>query len=293
MDNGGLPMFKMQCQIKNQAGLDQFLQEAEVRVTKFMRGFLIRLSEDYQKQLQGRYKAIREEEAQLISENLESVFLDFKKEPRPEKTRRRRETTMQAEHYAGVVTHAIKKSSKDIDQTRNLIKVLPNKRNLQQSSASVFVLVRYGPWTLKTLPYIPDAKEATIIFMKVEPEQVIKVGKKNKKESKKVRSLLLQNGVKYAHRAEVMKDLHGFNDLEYWTLKKEFGIDARKVSVWRPALRYITKEGYKKIMKKHIELYRTLFDPTFKSYQNIDKGYKIVDESIGDQLINFQDRIRG
>lgn len=259
-----------------------------------MKGYVIKLAEYYAQQIIGRYGKIREEEAKLIADNVMTVLVDYEKIPRQEKKiGKRRETTDFEEHYASVVVKSVRRSAGEINKDENIIKVIPARKSGKQSSGGVFVLQRYGPWHMDKLPYIPPESEATIIFTRMPVEKVASTKKKNNRQENKVRKMLSNMDIKYTSRQEIEDKLDGYDDLQYWALKREFGLDGPKMRAWKPALDYITKKGYIAIIRKERNLLRTLLDANYKDYKNAGKGYKIIKEDIANHLIKFQERIRG
>lgn len=272
---------------------EQLIQELEFRTTSFFRLYVAKLSEFYKKQIMGRYKKIKDEEAQIISDNLINALVDYKKVPRKEITKTRKETKTPEEHYSAVLVKSVKRSAREVNKDTHVIKVIPNKRGLKQVSGGVFVLQRYGPWHMDQLPYIPNNSEATILFVKTNTDSALAIKKKNKRQKSKVQKILKSIKVKYWTRKEIENNLDGYDDLAFWALRREFGIDGPKMRAWRPALDYIIKKGYLDILKKDMTLLKILFDANFKNYKNIDKKYKIVKEDDLQDLLKFQERVRG
>lgn len=285
-------MFKLNIKIDSKES-DIFLKEIEDRITFYLRGFVMRVAEFYMKQIRGRYSKIEDKEAGVVADNLDTVFLKIKKQPKAEKGKRRSDVKMLEQHNAGVVVHAVQRDAKEINKDQMLIKVVPNRRGFKQSSEAVFLLNRYGPWHMDYLPYIPSDDDGTILFINVNQKDVANIKKKNRSSRNIVVNRLKKLRLKISTKKDVEEQLHGYDDLEYWALRREFGLDGKKIRAWRPALRYITTEGLKKMLTKELDLYKTLTDVKFKGYKKLDKGYNIVDLNELEGLIKFQDRIRG
>lgn len=286
-------MIKISGELSKKGGVEEYLKEMEFRTTAYLRGFVSEVADQFRKQIDGRYKKSREENAQLIRENLQTVFLNVSKVPKKDKGKFRKETKEFEQHYAAVLVNAVKRSGGEINKDTTVVKFLHNKRSLKQSPAEIFILIRFGPWHIDEIPFLPSETDATTIFVNVRREESLALKKKNKSNRNKVMKLLRKNNIKAASRGSVKESLNGYDDMEYWVLRKEFGLDGRKMSVWKPALEYMSKKGRDKIMKTNIELHRTLFDPSFKGYKKIGKEYTIVPEDAAKGLIKFQDRIRG
>jgi hypothetical protein len=284
-------LFTMKAQLRSAETAD-YLSKVDERVTYFLRGFLIQICEHFRKQLQGRYTGLREPQSEEISKNLKSVFVETKKVPKKDTSRIRAITKEIEEHHAAVLVNAVRKSAQDVDVDRTIIKVVANKLSSKQSPPEVFLLLRYGPWHMSQIPFVPKKEDATIIFVNVEKDEALKVKNKNQREKIKVTQSLSKFNIKITSRKDVYATLHGYDSLEYWVMKKEFGIDVRKFAIWKPSLKYISEEGYQKVLLKEVSLYKTLFDPTFKDYKNVEKGYKIEKEEYVNDLIGFQDRLR-
>jgi hypothetical protein len=272
--------------------INSFMKDFDLRMTAFLKRFVITVADNFAKQIKGRYKNLSDEEAKLISENIEAFFVKYKKAPAPDKGEVKKITNTIERHYSAVMVHAVKRKASDNDVNTTIVKVLANKKSLPQSPPSVFFLVRYGPWTIDTLPFIPKDVDATILFVKAPTEQVSKIKDKNEKQSSFIRDSLLKLNIKLTSPEESRTQLDGYDSLDFWVLKKEFGIDARKQSVWKPAIDYMYKEGYKKIIALEPSIFKLLFDPNFKDYKKPESGYKIVDDQYIEDTHHFQERFR-
>jgi hypothetical protein len=270
-----------------------YLKEIQFRVTSFMRAYLIAIAEMFRKQVAGRYSTIKDENSKKIIDNLHSYFIDVKKVPQKNLAKVKTLTREEEEHHAAVLVSAIRMPATEVDINSTIIKVVANKNKLKQSPPEVFLLIRYGPWHMNYLPFIPKEGDATILFVNVGRDQLKRAQEKNKRERNLMMQLLRKFSVKFTPRKEIYQNLHGYDSLEYWAIKKEFGIDVKKVPVWKPSLQYIVDEGYAMILLKDLDVSRTLFDPLFKNYKNVDKKYKIEKEEYVNNLISFQDRLRG
>lgn len=272
---------------------EELFKELEYRTTAFNRLFIIKIAEFFSKQVKGRYKKVKEEEAELIANNLIYAFVDYKKVPRKEKSEKRVVTTVAEEHYSAVIAGATPRGAQDINKDETILKVIANRGGVKQVSAGVFILVRFGPWHMDALPFIPDEAEATILFIKSTKDKVLAIKKNNNRQRSKVRMMLNKLKIKYSSRKDIEENLKGYDDLEYWVFRREFGLDGPKVRAWKPALDYIVNQGYMDVLRKDPKLLKILLDPNFKDYKNVDKGYKIIGEDDANKLINFQERIRG
>lgn len=108
----------------------------------------------------------------------------------------------------------------------------------RRRSPGAEILVQYQPWTLSTLPFVPDPKDATMVKRKVSKREVEAVAKAREDDRQKWLAALQSAGIRPdPPQSRIGKEVKATPDMTYLALRLEFGLGgSRAVAHWRPAL---------------------------------------------------------
>lgn len=143
------------------------------------------------------------------------------------------------------------------------------KRSRTRPPKAVKILEAYNPWTTRTLPFVPDKKEATIISRKVKAQQIARIEKTKRGQFREYTDRLSAVGVKPSSKKEkgmaLLKGIKTIPDLAMEGAAMEFGLKRKAIPHWKPALMKLTSSGIG-LMAKRPELWKVLMDPSFKAW---------------------------
>lgn len=160
-----------------------------------------------------------------------------------------------------VRTNMKHRAVRKMDAQRTVLYVRVRKQ-LRKVAPEVFVLEKYGPWTMDTIPFTPERSDAYVISRKQTKLAVDKVAKARRKDRSKWRAELDRAGfreVKKDTRIKVPKKLRAIPEMALDVLKLEFGLGGAKPKAhWRPAIRRLILTGVKEILRTKHELKRSM-----------------------------------
>jgi hypothetical protein len=267
----------------------RFFSEFPVRFNIFLRAFARFVTQKYLKEVKSGYGSLSDQKANEIKKSLSVVEIKTSNK----KPRKDQKQILKSLFIYSLVTLANKKKLKDVKEKKNLvIRIILNKKDKKKIDPVTFALYRYSPWTSATIPAIPKTKDVTVLFTKVTKEEYNRTIEKNLKHLKKVNSVLIANKIKPRNPKNIKQALFGFEDLEYWAMRKELGIDTRKESIWKPALKKIMKYNGMWALVEQKELLRILIDMSY-NYQKISFSDKIESNKSIEVLKKFQKLIMG
>lgn len=173
------------------------------------------------------------------------------------------------------------------DIQRTLLNILPKMRGGEVASQAAVVLSRNNPWTMNTLPYEPSRQEASIRSRRVDEKDVQAVEKKREADKAAIIQELRSLGVPIRATGKVLLERRVSRDIAFEVLRREKGIGMPGKAHWRPAVRAIYTQHFKKVME---ELGMWMADPDNDKWQE-DRNLPIEAASVIKRVQEFQDRI--
>lgn len=173
------------------------------------------------------------------------------------------------------------------DIQRTVLYILPKLRGGKVVSEAAVVLERNNPWTMDTLPYEPRKDEASIRARRIDEGLVKKVEEERKADKARVISELRSLGVPIRATGKVLLERRVSRDIAFEVLRREKGIGMPGKAHWRPAVRAIYTQHFKKAME---ELGLWMVDPEngqWKERRNLPPEVA----SVLKRVQEFQDRI--
>lgn len=151
------------------------------------------------------------------------------------------------------------------DEKRTAFVVVPRFK-LGKQDPIMEILVKFGPWSIKTLPFMPSLRQAAVVSKNVSVKKLKAIESKNIREEDSIHSLMTKHKIHADPRLKLYKELKVVPDWEVEALRLEFGLSKGGKAHWRPTLKWIKREGIDKILSQ-TDLMRALTDPNFKGYQ--------------------------
>lgn len=153
------------------------------------------------------------------------------------------------------------------------------------------ILEALGPWTVETIPFLPSARAGQVVMKTVTESKAKEVQEANFKRAELTRMKMIKHEIPFTPRHVVYETLRVVRDLEAEALRIEFGLATRSRPHWRPSLRWIRKEGLKK-MEREQHLIRVWTDPRFVRYR-LMRHYRIkLTPNEVKRMEQFQNKIR-
>jgi len=148
-------------------------------------------------------------------------------------------------------------------------------------------LARSNPWTMGTLPYEPSKQEASVRSRRVDEKDVQAVEKKREADKDAIIQELRSLGVPIRATGKVLLERRVSRDIAFEVLRREKGIGMPGKAHWRPAVRAIYTQHFKRAME---EFGLWMADPDNEEWQK-NRNLPIEAESVIEQVQEFQDRI--
>jgi hypothetical protein len=158
------------------------------------------------------------------------------------------------------------------------------------------VLEKYSPWTLNTLPIMPDRRQAVLTYRKVARAQVNKIAESNKKKEVLWRKELADAGIrgvrkKHGQGENLFDSARGVPDLAFDAFRLEFGLGGiRAKPHWRPAIRKLVQSGLSSISSKK-EIVEALTKQEFGALRRLQKTPYIVRVTDAQNFRTFQEKL--
>lgn len=127
------------------------------------------------------------------------------------------------------------------------------------------ILVKFGPWSIRTLPFMPSLRQAVVVSKKVSEKRLLEIEAKNRKEEEAIGHLLKAHKISVDPRIRLYEKLKVVPDWEVEALRLEFGLTEGAKAHWRPTLKWVKNKGIQKILSEG-DLFRALTDPNFQGY---------------------------
>lgn len=287
-------MIKVDISKKDKKRLINYFNSTDRRVTSFFRGTSTHTA-----------RVMASEVNQMLHPGADPLSKEYSGEgaralrvsgaiiPKEEVGAHKKTTKLKEIHIAAVAMRSkIKKGAELKRMSGNIvIKFKPFTRNLDKVSRDTFIFVRYGPWTIDTVPFVPNNQEGALLYVSVEADEYERVKNKNDNDRSKIENEMKAIGKTLGNTKRVVDGIVAINDLEYYALRREFGHIVGEKPVWKPALNKIRKWGAKYIISTNKQLWRALFDPSYSGYGMLGRFTEISKEDV---LIfqAFQDKVR-
>lgn len=167
-----------------------------------------------------------------------------------------------------VYSKAVRRTVREKDAAEVALYVRPRRR--AKVSEGVQVLARFSPWTIATLPFAPDAREAALVSRKVRKREVQRLTKLREHDrrywEKELHRLRVPVADPKAMRRVFGKGVATLPDLAFEALRIELGLSGRKDKPhWRPVLKKV--RGYVRGILLDKRLQKTWQDPSFEAWQ--------------------------
>lgn len=173
------------------------------------------------------------------------------------------------------------------DVQRTVLYVLPKLRAGKVVSEAAVVLERNNPWTMDTLPYEPRKDEASLRARRIDESLVKKVEEERKADRARIVSELRSLGVPIRATGKVLLERRVSRDIAFEVLRREKGIGMPGKAHWRPAVRAIYTQHFKKAME---ELGVWMVDPENEQWKE-RRNLPPETASVIKRVQEFQDRI--
>lgn len=173
------------------------------------------------------------------------------------------------------------------DVQRTALYILPKLRGGEVVSKAAVVLERNNPWTMDTLPYEPKKDEASIRARRVDESDIKKVEEQRTADKAKIISELRSLGVPIRETGKVLLERRVSRDIAFEVLRREKGIGMPGKAHWRPAVRAVYTQHFKKAME---ELFVWMVDPEDTRWKE-NRDLPVESSSVIKRVQEFQDRI--
>jgi hypothetical protein len=111
-------------------------------------------------------------------------------------------------------------------------------------------LAKRNPWTMTTLPYEPHRTHASITSRRVSPREAAKIEVLRKRDLPQVKLELKEGGVEAKRPHPTLVQRRVSRDIAFEVLRREFGINAKHQSHWRPGIRAARRSYVAKTLRK-------------------------------------------
>lgn len=153
------------------------------------------------------------------------------------------------------------------------------------------ILQLMGPWTVDTIPFIPSERQGQVVMKTVDEKLVVQTREKNFAQGDKTTSAMIRYGLVYENRDAIYQKLKVVRDFELQAIRLEFGLVKEGQPHWRPSLRWMKKNGLKKIEKEK-DFINVWFDPKFKKYRfKRQVKVKLTQDDLN-RMEEFQNKVR-
>jgi hypothetical protein len=142
---------------------------------------------------------------------------------------------------------------KEADVQRTVLEVRPKMAGRRAVDPAAVVLWQRNPWTMRTLPYEPSKREATIVSRRVSIREAQEIERRRSIDLASVVKELIGMGRPPARKHAVLLEQEVLRDLYFEVLRREFGMgDAAHVAHWRPSVRFARTVLVKKVLKSFL-----------------------------------------
>lgn len=152
------------------------------------------------------------------------------------------------------------------------------------------ILSAFGPWTVETIPFVPKSRSGLVVAKEVPEERVAEVREANLAQGEALRAKMLALEVPFDSRDVVYQTLNVVPDFSSLAKGWEFGSRRGGAPIWRPSLRWLRREGVKKL-EKDKKLLRVWTEANFKYRVVRHLGLRLTGEELK-AIQNWQNSLR-
>jgi len=174
-----------------------------------------------------------------------------------------------------------------IDVSRTVLYVRPRMVGGEVVSEAAVVLARANPWTMDTMPYEPDRREASILSRRVTEREVQPIESARRRELPKITDELRNLGVQMRPKGKVLLSRRVSRDIAFEIVRREFGYPPMAgVAHWRPSIHMLPKMS-EKVFK---ELFGWFANPSDTKYTGVS-DLQMEKASVIKRVQDFQDLV--
>lgn len=180
---------------------------------------------------------------------------------------------------------------KKLDSTKTAIYVKPRAGG--RAPAAVYVLSKWGPWTVDTIPFIPERNVCLVEYRKVPQSFVVSVAARNRAQKRLWQHTLGQVGKKpsSAKLTAMPPKVGAVPDFALDAMRMEFGLNGvRAMPHWAPALRNLARGGLRAISREEHLL--RLLDGADQSWRLPAPRSAVISQGEAASIDFFQKRLR-
>ena len=153
------------------------------------------------------------------------------------------------------------------------------------------ILERMGPWTVDTIPFLPNERQGQVILKQAKEKEVETLREVNFANGDALTSKMIVFGIEFTPRDKVYEELKVVRDIEIYALSLEFGMAQNAKPHWRPSLRWMQR-NIVKFGQKDRDLFRVWYDPGFRKYR-VQRRLQIrLTKKDLQRIQSFQDKVR-
>jgi hypothetical protein len=161
-------------------------------------------------------------------------------------------------------------TARKVAPKRTLLEVRAVKRKTQALDPAAVILERYSPWTLDTLPFKPDRKDAVVIMRKASAVAVMKIAAERKRQQNRWSRELGRVGIRASDRQTKLNfptDAPVPN-MAADALTAEFGLGKKRPNpAWRLAVQRLQREALPAFLKDQKHFVFPLTRPSDKVWK--------------------------
>lgn len=171
---------------------------------------------------------------------------------------------------------------KKVDSPVTLIYVKP-RRIQDRIKPEIQLLADNSPWTVDTLPFWPDRRQALVVQRRVDKRIVDKIGKLREDSKSKIERQLFALGERsvasaMSKRRTQMRKAKAVPDIAFEMLTLEFGGGSKRgTAMWRSSLKELFPGRVKTVLKKYKQIKETISKPrsgVWKKWPRVDVKVK-------------------
>lgn len=153
---------------------------------------------------------------------------------------------------------------------RTILEVRAVKRRTVATDPSALILERYSPWTLDTLPFKPDRKDAIVIMRKASAAAVMKVAAEKRRQQSRWSRELRRAGIRAADRQNQLSfpTEASIPNMAADALTTEFGLGKKRPNpAWRLSVQRLQREALPAFLKDQKHFVFPLTRPSDKVWK--------------------------
>lgn len=183
------------------------------------------------------------------------------------------------------------KSLKDTPSDRTVVHI--RARTPENAKQITLLLASFSPWTMDTLPAMPDKDDAFVVYKVVSKNEVTRLRAEKLDEMGKIRAMLQRAGVKAPPPPEDIGEIRALQDTDLVGIRLEFGLTGYpEIAHWRPAIRKFRKSLAARFVAQS-RLLHTLMRPTDKTYVRKEKPFPSLPLTATLKYARFGKKVRG